>query len=246
MFKKKLKLNKHNDITFVARNEFILKSSEAPQPAKDFIPKWYKDIPPFHSKTPHFDNNFGNNNSTMKQCMPFFDSFNMGYIMVTPCDIVVEKNHIGDNVKVSANNMFDIIGERGPSKKHSMPIPDTFYDFEWTWQTHFEAQTPKGYSCLYTHPLNRPDLPWYTLSGVMDTDHWWITGNHPFFIKKGFEGIIPMGTPMMQVIPFKREDWKQTKPRSMDPMEHDIIQSKVRRHSSMGYKKEMWTRKIFI
>ena len=28
-----------------------------------------------------------------------------------------------------------------------------------------------------------------------------------FYIKEGFEGIIPEGTPIMQIIPFLRENW---------------------------------------
>jgi hypothetical protein len=31
----------------------------------------------------------------------------------------------------------------------------------------------------------------------------------------------------------------------MDPMEYNILNSKVRRHASSGYKKEVWERKDF-
>ena len=79
----------------------------------------------------------------------------------------------------------------------------------------------------------------------MDTDNWYITGNHPFFIKRGFEGIIPMGTPMMSIIPFKRTKWKSGH-RPIDPMERDVLQAKVRRHASSGYKKEIWEKKEFL
>ena len=30
----------------------------------------------------------------------------------------------------------------------------------------------------------------------------------PMFLKEGFEGIVEKGTPMFQVIPFKRNNWK--------------------------------------
>jgi hypothetical protein len=29
----------------------------------------------------------------------------------------------------------------------------------------------------------------------------------PFFLREGFSGVIPSGTPYAQIIPFKREDW---------------------------------------
>ena len=245
MFKKK-KFKPYQDITFVARDEMILKGTEPPKPARLLIPDWYKNIPSHHSKTPEWDDRFGNANSTLKQCMPFFDTFTMGYIMTTPCDIYVESSFNGASVKVSSHPSFNIVGTRGPGGKTSMPIPDEYYDCEFTWLTHWEAKTPPGYSTLYTHPLNKDDLPIHTVSGVMDTDHWYATGNHPFFIKKGFEGIIPMGTPMMQVIPFKRESWRATEPRAMSREEYDLLNMKVRRHISSGYKKEMWQKKEYI
>jgi hypothetical protein len=249
MFFKKKKEDKYDndrelEIEFIARSELMFESSTPPQPAKNFIPDWYKSIPAHHSKLPTFVDTVGNNNSTVKQCMPFFDSWTTGYVMTTPCDVIVEKGFDASDVRVSSNKMFDIIGDRGGPGKHSMPIPEEYYQREFTWMTHWEAKTPKGYSCLYTHPINRIDLPFYTISGIMDTDGWWITGNHPFFVKKGFEGVIPMGTPMMTIFPFKRDNWKSSS-RSITQMEHDVLQAKVRRHASSGYKKEIWSRKEY-
>lgn len=243
MFKKRLS-KKFHDITFVAKDEFIFKATEAPVPAKLMMPEWYKNIPTNQTKQPSFEESHGNLNATFKQCMPFFDSWTMGYLMLTPCDIIVEKNFDGSSVKVYTHQMFNFIGDRGAPRSHSMPIPSDYYQNEFTWMTHWEAQTPKGYSSLYIHPINRPELPFYTIAGVMDTDKWWITGNHPFFVKKGFEGIIPIGTPMISIIPFKRESWESNK-RYMSTMEHDVLQSKIRRHASSGYKKECWSRKDF-
>ena len=242
MFRKLSK--EYNDITFVARDEFIYNATESPKPAKNILPEWYKDVPTHHTKNPNFVETHGNQNSTFKSCMPFLDSWTFGYIMTTPCDVIVEKNFDGSNITVHSNDYFNIVGARGEPSKNSMPIPPDYYQNELTWQTHWEAQTPEGYSSFYTHPINRPELPFYTISGIMDTDKWYLTGNHPFFIKKGFEGIIPMGTPMISIIPFKRENWKYDK-RHVDKMEQDVLQSKVRRHSFAGYRKEFWTRKDF-
>lgn len=244
MFSKKLK-KEYNDITFVAKDEFIFNATEPPVPAKNLLPEWYKNLPTHRTKEPKFEHGHGNQNSTFKQCMPFFDSWTFGYLMLTPCDLIVEKNFDGTNVNIHSHDYFQLTGSRGTPGKHSMPISPDYYQIEFTWMTHWEAQTPKGYSSFYTHPINRPDLPFYTISGVMDTDGWYITGNHPFLLKKGFEGVIPMGTPMMSIIPFKRESWRSNK-RVMSRLEHDVLQSKVRRHATAGYKKEIWARKDFM
>jgi hypothetical protein len=43
---------------------------------------------------------------------------------------------------------------------------------------------------------------------VVDTDKYFAPINFPFVLNDySFEGLIPAGTPMAQVIPFKRESW---------------------------------------
>jgi hypothetical protein len=69
-------------------------------------------------------------------------------------------------------------------------------------------KTPPGWSCLITHPVGYNNLPIQTMTGIVDTDVLDTPVNSPFMIKKGFEGIIEKGTPMFQIIPFKRSDWK--------------------------------------
>jgi hypothetical protein len=46
------------------------------------------------------------------------------------------------------------------------------------------------------------------LPAIVDTDKHPIMVNFPFFLKENFSGVIPYGTPIVQVIPFKRENWK--------------------------------------
>ena len=67
---------------------------------------------------------------------------------------------------------------------------------------HFFQLKPVG-----SDNINNPLL---TLSGVVDTDDFPLSVQFPFFIKKGFSGLIPAGTPIIQAIPFKRDNWKHT------------------------------------
>ena len=98
---------------------------------------------------------------------------------------------------------------------------------------------------VITHPLNRNDLPWIVLSGVVDADvHPLRPGNMPLFIKENFEGIIPKGTPIFQLIPFKRENWEKQK----DP---GLVKSFVKHIYNVNsviygwYKDNAWTRKNY-
>jgi hypothetical protein len=108
---------------------------------------------------------------------------------------------------------------------------------------------PKGWSALITSPNNRFDLPFRATTGIVDSDLFYGMsagqgGNYPFYLNKGFEGIIPVGTPMYQIIPFKRENWKSTQ---LKYDEEDAIKkhTNIRRHFVSGYKKEYWQKKTF-
>jgi hypothetical protein len=86
--------------------------------------------------------------------------------------------------------------------------PQGYYQEHFAWYPDWAVELPEGYSALYTHPLNRFDLPFFMTIGIIDNDKVNLPGTMPFFIAKGFEGTIPAGTPYAQIIPFKREDWE--------------------------------------
>ena len=125
-----------------------------------------------------------------------------------------------------------------------VPIPMLHEKENFVWSTETVIKTPKGYSCLYTHPLNRHDLPFTTLSGIIDTDSVIHEGHIPFFIKKDFEGVIKSGTPIIQVIPFKRENWQSLKNKDLIPIaEKQAMLSLLNTHS--WYKKNIWKTKKY-
>jgi hypothetical protein len=69
--------------------------------------------------------------------------------------------------------------------------------------------TPLGYSLLFTHPLNRPELPFTTITGLVDTDTYTDGLVHfpAHWHDADFNGVLPKGTPVAQCIPVKREKW---------------------------------------
>jgi hypothetical protein len=93
-----------------------------------------------------------------------------------------------------------------------MSLNESNDQLEFVWKLHLTFKLPKGYSMLVTHPFNRYDLPFTTLTGIMDTDSFDtvtnLGGNVPFYLHKNFEGLIPAGTPIMQLVPIKRESWE--------------------------------------
>jgi hypothetical protein len=72
---------------------------------------------------------------------------------------------------------------------------------------HWAIKTPKGYSTMFIQPMHR-ESPFTILPGIVDTDTYTAPINFPFIINDlKFEGLIPKGTPIAQVIPFKRDSW---------------------------------------
>lgn len=216
-----------------------------PKPAKNFFPEWYKKLPKFeNNKFDVFSDSVGvKANLTAKSCMPFFDSFMNGYIQETWCDIFIKKEE--NSIHFFYSNMPEIMSVRKNVSLKEMNN-DFFYSAEFEWKQYWIPKMPKGYSMLYTHPLNRTDLPFFSFSGIIDNDKYYkekIAGNHPFFIKKDFNGIIPKGTPMYQMIPIKRERWFSKKINHDKNWENTEIGPRSFFYD--GYKKLFWQKKEF-
>jgi len=64
-----------------------------------------------------------------------------------------------------------------------------------------------GWSLMAVHPINRDDLPFRTLSGLVDADRFVDVGiNFPaVWTDPGFCGVLPRGTPIAQCYPVPRE-----------------------------------------
>jgi len=178
-------------ITF--RSEDVAVDWLKPEPTQKHIPDWFKGIDPVID-----------NEMTIKKCVPVLDAFTSGYVFRTSVDIFYDsetKRFIDNGVSEAITYHKDFQLEGWEFDENVEPHP-------YKWVNKFHVKTPKGYSLLFTHPLNRGDLPFTTMSSVVDTDDFPLSVQFPFFIKKGFHGLIPAGTPIIQAIPFKRDDWK--------------------------------------
>ena len=239
-----MKLSKSKKIKFLVSGfgpGSLLEHSDIPSPSKNFLPEWYKN-----TKNVKRDSAEKATSTNVKDCMPFLDTLMSGYIWTLPSDVYVERIP-GEkpSPKINFNKDLDYISNRDPKTAGLMNVPDGCYDIHFLWKHPLHIQTPPGYSVLVTHPLNRHDLPFISLSGIVDTDMVPLRpGNYPFFIKKNFEGIIPKGTPVLQIIPIKRENWISEKDtelfKSWETNTYD-----VKSLLTGWYKKNFWQRKSY-
>jgi hypothetical protein len=193
-----------------------------PKPADRFVPDWYKDLESYigDKKIP---NGEGGTTATAKRCMPIFDAISGGYILTTYVDVWVKQiPQIPQGTVVDENTdtsvfptqpfyewpSYSALGfhpveqlPKHPQKgNHGLSYPK--------WINPWAIITPPGYSVLFVQPMHRDSI-FTILPGIVDTDQYKAPVNFPFVLNQAdkFEGLIPVGTPMAQVIPFKRDSW---------------------------------------
>lgn len=189
------------EITFTNTTEFTMTGYE-PQPAKKIIPEWYKVLDSYMNKN-KIPNGEGKSQSTIKKCMPVFDAITAGYIIFSPVDVYVSKKDDAFWYEWPSENPLTF----HPIQQAPTHPASNGQDFP-KWLNPWAIQTPKGYSTLFVPPLHR-ESPFTILEGIVDTDTYTNNVHFPFVITKlDFEGLIPAGTPIAQVIPFKRDKWE--------------------------------------
>ncbi len=184
-------------IKFVAYPDMV--DMLEPSPMKNHIPQWYKDGEVYDDKK----------SAGLKTCVPFLDVMLTGYALTTIDDlkisredgfVVIEDGKIKQdgsfepnkkrtlhNHALKDNQIFSrLVNERKGSSGSTIPRPPGHMQNHFVWSGKWGWKAPRGYSVLVTHPFNRLDLPFTTLSGVIDSDGWVPSGNIPFFFKRRF------------------------------------------------------------
>jgi hypothetical protein len=214
-------------------------------PATNFVPEWYRksntNFP--DSNTELIINSPDITTSTYKKCTPFFDALTFGYMVHLSADVEVTRKDDGMPFLMWRTGRT-IITEHTSNQWDGFPCPEGYSPFIYKWHNQFAINVPKNYSLLFTSPINRFDLPFITITGVVDCDIYNGTVHFPFFIKNNFSGIIKMGTPITQIIPIKRESWK-TNYGTYDEDRQAIWSEKFLSTIKRSYKNNYWQRKEY-
>jgi len=210
-----------------------------PKPAVKEVPEWYKNTPEYVSDQGKkiVDNNMPH---TIKKCIPVFDAITAGYIFYTQVDVQVsEVNDLPyyDWSDQGAIDFHPIVQAPLHPARNEAPYPK--------WVNPYAITTPPGYSVLFTQPMHRESV-FTILDGIVDTDTYKAPVNFPFVLNDvKWEGIIPAGTPMAQVIPFKRESWEHKIGSDKERQEQDRVTRKLKTLFFNSYKRQFWSRKEY-
>jgi hypothetical protein len=226
--------------TDIDNPEGVLKK---PAPASEYIPQWYKDakayLDPSGKKAPTLD---GTPFATVKRCMPIWDMMTAGYIMETPYDIYVRQTPEGPSFQWG--EMLAIAWQ------HMDQFQNHPYSRDINYATRivipWSIKTPKGWSVMVMEPQHHEPGPITCVSGIVDTDEYSLPMN--MFLKlrdPNFEGMIPAGTPFLQIIPFKRESWTSSLGGEKELKKFNLDKSKFRINFFDRYKNLWWQRKDY-
>ena len=220
-----------------------------PEPAAVAMPGWYKQIPAFVDRVESDVLTHGAKNETaftIKRCIPFLDSMTDGFVLRLKHDIKINRSSQGIMISGEIFKKIDFesaIGTHPKLQIPNMPVAKEYYTKSaLKWINHCVLKTPPGYSISFDHPSNRTDLPFITLSGIVDTDTFTMPVNFPFFIREDFSGIIPAGTPVVQFSIFKRESWEIEKT-SVSRLDTIQAMNEVAALQPSAYKNNYWHKK---
>ena len=178
-----------------------------PIPARRGGPEWLKTMP-----LAAYSDDLGKEVSTFKHCAPFLDAMSHGFIIPLPTDIRVDRMRFswdwaasGGGSEGPAYNPSPI-GYHAPAQAAGTPLMDkdtAFIKFACFWTVELEP----GWSLFVMPPVNRFDLPFRTISGLVDADRY--TDNFINFpsvwLDRDFAGVLEKGTPVAQCVPVRRQ-----------------------------------------
>ncbi|MEO8930470.1 MAG: hypothetical protein ABI326_13390 [Caldimonas sp.] len=176
-----------------------------PVPAKAALPDWLRQMAPRVPSSVH-----GRAIRTVKQCPPFVDAMAHGFMVLLPCDVHVAAGQFGWDWALPALTLSGHphapLSFHVPEQVAGSPLAhgtQSAIKFNSFWTIELEA----GWSLMAVHPVNRDDLPFRLVTGLVDADRFHEVGiNFPaVWVDPDFSGILPRGTPIAQCYPVPRE-----------------------------------------
>jgi hypothetical protein len=175
-----------------------------PAPAREVVPDWLRSMP-----SSAFSDVHGEEVRTVKRCPPFIDAMSHGFMILLPCDVRVADGVLSWSwdlpLLATAQHPRSPISFHVPAQVTGTPFHDegtVIVKFHSFWTVELEP----GWSLFATHPVNRHDLPFRLLSGLVDADRFNDIGIlfPAVWTAPAFDGVLARGTPIAQCFPVPR------------------------------------------
>jgi hypothetical protein len=199
----------------------------APYPASRHIPEWFKNM-----------STDAGTEGTLKRCPPFLEAMTAGYIVPAPGDLRLSLDYLG----ITAVGKYEFLTPCSPVTGSGSPLAGRallLFHNPWT------IVTPPDYVCLVTAPINRFEMPLIPLAGIVETGRSQLPVDQPVIcmMSPGATFDVPCGAPMIQVIPFRRDEWT-SRLTSLDVPRLDKQMADVAANKH-AYKDQIWRKLHF-
>jgi hypothetical protein len=194
-----------------------------PYPAGRSVPAWLKGMP--------MDNE---GIRSLKRCPPFLEAMVAGYLIPAPCDVEFTVTADG---QVSWQSHYKVIESHTPPQYAGAPFQNNVVlKFKNPWV----IRTPAEYCTLITGPVNRFNLPFVPLSGIVETATYYREVHLPMVstMRPGGRFLLKRGEPLAQVIPIRHEQWT-SQAAALDVKRRDEVETAFQ-HDPHRYRETEW------
>jgi hypothetical protein len=169
-----------------------------PVAARGSLPDWLRAMPANAHSEIH-----GRDIRTVKQCPPFVDAMAYGVMILLPCDVKVVSGAFSWDWDIpepaTTGHPRAPLSFHVPAQLAETPFArdgQAAIKFNSFWTIELEP----GWSLFATHPVNRDELPFRTIAGLVDADRFHDGGiNFPaLWMQPDFSGVLAKGTPVAQ------------------------------------------------
>lgn len=201
------------EIKFICDDKIII-DRWGPKPIGDVLPDWFENMP-----APKNDKK---NKTSARACMPLEDYITSGYVLYNAYQIDVQEKIIDFREQMGITNAKyfhekDKLSFNSQIKKslvlHNEEDFPAVIDNKkrrnyFRFATEWIVKTPPGYSCLVMQPYYYFEDRFKIMPAIIDTDQF--DSSIPVFgyLDTVKDISIMPGDPLLQIIPFKRDEWK--------------------------------------
>ena len=211
-----------------------------PAPAVQGLPAWFKAMPQTaYSPLDQMDV------PTMKKCPPVIDAMSYGFLLPLASDLRVENGEFFWDRDIPGGGITNFSHSPIGYHENVQVIGSPFFEddrFIIKFNNFWTIETPPGYSLLFTHPVNRTDLPFTTITGLVDTDAYTenLISLPARWHDAQFNGVLPKGTPVAQCMAIKRVKWLE----QFDVLTEQAVEDRARISGTIGQEAGLYRRQF--
>lgn len=190
-----------------------------PLPAKDCVPEEYINLPDSKEKYQVKEEPIHN----IKGCLPAMDFMTAGYIIFNSYELELDTTFKQFREDLSLKTARTIVEAEHESNIHARKALAIYYEnacpvvneqkkqrVYFKVKTSWAIRTPPGYSCLVMQPFYLNEKRFTIMPAVIDTDTYHLPIPITGYLNIKENTRIRPNTPLVQIIPFKRDDWNMS------------------------------------